>query len=49
MLFLKRTKKEKKVHITGLKMFSLKFKNFSLRENLRRYIIIMAAILFVVF
>ncbi|RLT77499.1 CDP-diacylglycerol--serine O-phosphatidyltransferase [bacterium J10(2018)] len=35
--------------LTGLKMFSLKFKNFSLRENLRRYIIIMAAILFVVF
>lgn len=35
--------------LTGLKMFSLKFKNFNLRENMRRYIIIIAAILFVAF
>lgn len=33
---------------TGLKMFSLKFKNFKLRENFRRYLIIVVAILFVV-
>ena len=31
------------------KMFSLKFKNFDLRENFARYAIILAAILFVVF
>lgn len=32
-----------------LKMFSLKFKNFSLRDNVKRYGIIIAAILLVVF
>ncbi len=32
----------------SLKMFSLKFKNFKLRENLRRYIILIAAIGFVI-
>lgn len=31
------------------KMFSLKFKNFDLRENFARYAIILAAVLFVVF
>lgn len=35
--------------MTGLKMFSLKFKNLHLKENLRRYIIILAAILLVIF
>ena len=34
--------------MTRMKMFSLKFKNFDIRENLRRYIIIIAAIFFVV-
>lgn len=33
--------------MTGLKMFSLKFKNFNLRENLRRYLIIIIAIVLV--
>lgn len=33
---------------TNLKMFSLKFKNFDFRENLRRYVIIIAALLFVI-
>lgn len=32
--------------VSNLRMFSLKFKNFSLRENFRRYVIILAAILF---
>ncbi|MCM1504633.1 MAG: CDP-alcohol phosphatidyltransferase family protein [Muribaculum sp.] len=32
----------------NLKMFSLKFKNFKLRENLRRYIILIAAVGFVI-
>ena len=30
-------------------MFSLKFKNLDLRENFRRYVIVLAAIAFVVF
>lgn len=34
--------------MSNLKMFSLKFKNFKLRENLRRYIILVAAIALVV-
>lgn len=33
---------------TRIRMFSLKFKNFDFRENLRRYIIIIAAVLFVI-
>ena len=33
---------------TGMKMFSLKFKNFNFKENLRRYVIILAAVLFVI-
>lgn len=33
--------------VTRMKMFSLKFKNFSFSENLRRYILILGAILFV--
>lgn len=33
---------------TRIHMFSLKFKNFDFRENLRRYIIIIAAVLFVI-
>ena len=33
--------------VSNLKMFSLKFKNFRLKENFRRYVIILAAILFV--
>ena len=32
---------------SGMRMFSLKFKNFDWRENFRRYAIIVAAILFV--
>lgn len=35
--------------VSNFTMFSLKFKNFSLRENFRRYVIILAAIAFVVF
>lgn len=34
--------------VSEIPMFSLKFKNFALRENVRRYAIILAAILFVV-
>lgn len=34
--------------ISEIPMFSLKFSNFSLRENFRRYIILLAAPLFVV-
>jgi CDP-diacylglycerol--serine O-phosphatidyltransferase len=34
---------------TRMKMFSLKFKNFNFRENVRRYAIIIAAILFILF
>ncbi len=34
--------------VSGLNMFSLKFKNFEWRENFRRYVIILAAILFVI-
>lgn len=33
--------------MTGLKMFSLKFKNFNLRENFRRYLIIIIAMILV--
>ncbi len=35
--------------VSRLKMFSLKFTNFRLRENIKRYIIILAAILLVTF
>jgi len=35
--------------VCDMRMFSLKFKNFDLRENFRRYIIILAAVAFVVF
>lgn len=35
--------------VSGLKMFSLKFKSLDWRENFRRYAIIAAAILFVIF
>lgn len=34
--------------VSSLNMFSLKFKNFDWRENFRRYVIILAAILFVI-
>ncbi len=34
--------------VSNMPMFSLKFKNFDWRENFRRYVIILAAILFVV-
>lgn len=34
--------------VCNLRMFSLKFHNFSFRENFRRYIIILAAIAFVI-
>jgi CDP-diacylglycerol--serine O-phosphatidyltransferase len=34
--------------VCNLKMFTLKFKNFDYRENFRRYVIILAAIVFVV-
>ena len=34
--------------VSNLKMFSLKFKNFDWRENFRRYVIILATILFLV-
>ncbi len=35
--------------VSGISMFSLKFKNFDIRENFRRYVIILAAIAFVIF
>ena len=35
--------------VSPLKMFSLKFKNLTLRDNFRRYVIILAAVLFVIF
>lgn len=35
--------------VSNIKMFSLKFKNFDLRENFRRYAIILATIAFIVF
>lgn len=35
--------------VSDLRMFSLKFKNFALRDNLLRYVIIIAAIAFVAF
>lgn len=35
--------------ISEIPMFSLKFKNFAWRENVRRYAVIIAAILFVIF
>lgn len=34
--------------VSNIRMFSLKFKNFNLRENFRRYVILLAAILFLV-
>lgn len=34
--------------VSGIRMFSLKFANFDWRENFRRYLIIAAAVLFVV-
>lgn len=34
--------------VSGLKMFSLKFKNFAWRENLRRYALIAGAVIFVI-
>ncbi len=34
--------------VSNINMFSLKFKNFDIRENFRRYVIIFAAIAFVV-
>ena len=34
--------------VTNLPMFSLKFKNFDWKENFKRYVIIVAAILFVI-
>lgn len=34
--------------VSGVRMFSLKFKNFDIRENFRRYAIILAAVAFVV-
>lgn len=35
--------------VGNLRMFSLKFKNFDLRENFSRYVILLAAVAFVVF
>lgn len=35
--------------VSNIPMFSLKFKNFAFRENLRRYAVLAAAVLFVVF
>ncbi len=35
--------------VSEVRMFSLKFKNFDLRENFRRYVIVLAAVAFVVF
>ncbi len=35
--------------VSNLGMFSLKFKNFNFAENIHRYIIVIAAILFVIF
>jgi len=34
--------------VSQLRMFSLKFKNFNLKENIKRYVIIFATILFVI-
>lgn len=34
--------------VSGLRMFSLKFKNFAWRENLRRYALIAGAVIFVI-
>lgn len=34
--------------VSPLRMFSLKFKNLSIRDNFRRYVIILAAIIFVI-
>lgn len=39
---------EASLMVSSLPMFSLKFKNFDWRENFRRYVIILAAILFVI-
>ena len=35
--------------VSKIRMFSLKFKNFDVRENFRRYVIILAAVIFVIF
>ncbi|MBD5267281.1 MAG: CDP-diacylglycerol--serine O-phosphatidyltransferase [Bacteroides sp.] len=35
--------------LTRFKMFSLKFKNFRLKENMRRYAVLLGAVLFVAF
>lgn len=35
--------------VSNIRMFSLKFKNFKLIENLKRYVILLSAILFVAF
>jgi CDP-diacylglycerol--serine O-phosphatidyltransferase len=35
--------------VSRIPMFSLKFKNFDIKENFRRYVIIFAAIAFVIF
>ena len=35
--------------LTRFKMFSLKFKNFRLKENIRRYAVLLGAVLFVAF
>ncbi len=34
--------------VSGMRMFSLKFKNFNFRENFRRYMMILATVLFVI-
>lgn len=34
--------------VSRINMFSLKFKNFDLSENFRRYAIILAAVIFVI-
>lgn len=39
---------EASLMVSSLPMFSLKFKNFDWRENFRRYVILLAAILFVI-
>ena len=34
--------------VSNIPMFSLKFKNFAFAENLRRYILILATVIFVI-
>lgn len=34
--------------VSGVRMFSLKFKNFNIKENFKRYMLLLAAVLFVI-